>query len=145
MLYTLGGVQIKVAPFSVDQVSRSSSADIAAKPVIGAMKAHEFMGQGDGKLSLTGQILPYHLGGQDQLEVLHTMCRDGERFNVMRGDGRSLGYFSLTSVSEGHKELAYDGVGYVVNHTLSLLEVEFSPGAAEGTISKILQLFDLLR
>lgn len=145
MLYMLGGVVIDTAPLSVEGATRASSADIAAKPVIGAVKAHEFMGEGDATLTLTGQVLPMHIGGEAQLAALHAMCVAGERFNVLRGDGVSMGHHALTAVSEGHTQLSPDGVGYVVAHTLSLIKVEHSRAGGEGTIARILSIFDALR
>lgn len=145
MLFMLGGVTIDTAPFSAESVSRSSSADIASKPIVGGPKAHEFMGVGDGTLTITGQILPLHIGGEPQLEALRTMCETGERFPVMRGDGTALGHHALTNVGDAHKTLASDGRGYVLVHTLSMIKVQFTESGAAGTVSKILQLFDALR
>ena len=140
----LGAVIVDTEPFSIDRVQSSASADIAAKPVIASMKAHEFMGPGDETLTLTGQILPFHIGGLTQLDALKEMCRAGNRFPVMRGDGVTMGWYALKSVGEGHSELAADGVGYVVKHTLSLLKVHAEEAGARNTISGLLGLFAAL-
>lgn len=145
MLYMLGGLQIDTRRFPISGASRSSSAELAEKAVVGAAPTYEFMGPGAADMTLTGQILPYHLGGLNELEVAHRMCADGERFNVMRGDGVSLGHHCLTSVREAHKEPSDEGVGFVVAHTLSLKRVQFSSAGAQGTIASVLALFDALR
>ncbi|MEM1149752.1 MAG: phage tail protein [Pseudomonadota bacterium] len=145
MLYMLGGLQIDTKRFSISGASRSSTAELVEKQIVAAAPAYEFMGPGASDFALTGQILPYHLGGLNELEVAHRMCSDGERFNVMRGDGVSLGHHCLTSVKEAHKEPSDQGVGFVVAHTLSLKKVQFSTEGAQSTVTSVLALFDALR
>lgn len=145
MLYMLGGLVVDTAPFSVSGAARSSSATLAEKDIVGAAPAYEFMGPGASDVSLTGQILPYHIGGMDALEAAHAMCDAGERFNLMRGDGTSFGHHCLVSVRETHRELSGEGVGYVIGHTLGLQKVQFSTTGAENTVAKVLALFDALR
>lgn len=145
MLYMLGGLMVDTTPFSVNGASRSSSATLAEKSIVGAAPNYEFTGPGASEFTLTGEILPYHLGGMSELEAAHAMCEACERFNLMRGDGVSFSHHVITSVKESHKELARDGVGFVIGHTLSLKKVPFSADGARTTVSKVLALFDALR
>jgi phage protein U len=87
-------------------------------------------------------VLPFHRGGLDSLQTLSDMARDGERFRLARGDGAVLGWYAVASVSKAHKYLSPTGVGYVVEHTVTLTEVP-TPGvdAVTEALRMILSLF----
>ncbi|MBP1852108.1 phage tail protein [Rhizobium halophytocola] len=143
MLYSIGALTIDTQPFSVTDVQRSARADFAAKALIGAMPSREFMGEGDDTLTLSGQLLPYRLGGLTELEMAHGLRQSGQRLPVLRGDGKRLGWFVIDSISENHRDIMRDGVGFTVAHEISLVKV--SPeGASTSVISTILSLFGAL-
>lgn len=140
MLYQIGTLTLDTRPFSADDVDRSASADFAVKPLIGAMPGREFMGEGDDKLTISGQLLPFKTGGLTHLEIAHGLRRSGQRLPVMRGDGKMFGWFVIEDIRESHSELMRDGVGFVVKHTIKLVKV--SPeGAAASIIGSLLSLF----
>ncbi|MCX2722625.1 phage tail protein [Roseibium salinum] len=141
----IGAIEIDTFPFSVDGVTRTASADIATKPLLNGLKGAEFMGEGDDKLYLRGQILPSKIGGLTELEALHEHMRQGAALPVMRGDGRRLGTFAITDIRETHQELLRDGVGYVVRHSITLKKVPPQREAGNQVVSYLLQLFDALR
>lgn len=143
MLYMLGTLAVDTRPFSVDDVSRSASADIASKPLIRSRPGHEFMGEGEEEMTLSGQLLPTKIGGLNELEIAYGMMRNGTRFPIMRGDGRALGWFAFTSIQETHRELLNDGVGFVVRHSMSMVKVEPDRGAGQQVVSGLLSLFGL--
>lgn len=140
MLYTIGALTLDTRPFSVEEVQRTSSVDFAEKPVIGGMTAREFMGEGDDKITLSGQLLPFKTGGLTELELARRLMLAGQQLPVLRGDGVRLGWFTIDKISEGHKELMRDGVGFFIRHSLELSRV--SPiGASASVIGTILSLF----
>lgn len=140
MLYLIGALSLDTRPFSVDEMQRSSSADYAQKPVMGGMIAREFMGEGEDKITLSGQILPFKTGGLTELELARQLMLAGQSLPVLRGDGARLGWFTIDKISEGHKELMRDGVGFFIKHSLELTKV--SPeGASPSVIGTILSLF----
>ena len=94
--------------------------------------------QGDRK------ILPYHIGGLDELETLHEMRRNGARFPLQRGDGFRPGWYAITKITERHSELSREGVGYVVRHQISLTKVEPDSGAGQQIISGLISIFTAL-
>ena len=144
MLYMLGTVTIDTQPFSIDEMERSADASIVAKPVIGASPPKEFTGDGEDDITLSGQILPYHIGGLDELETLHEMRRSGARFPLQRGDGFRPGWYAITKITERHSELSREGVGYVVRHQISLTKVEPDSGAGQQIISGLISIFTAL-
>ncbi|MDX6806300.1 phage tail protein [Terrihabitans rhizophilus] len=142
-LYQLGAVTIDTRPFNAEGADRDASADFAVKPLIGSMPGREFMGEGDDELKITGQLLPSKVGGLSELEALHGFRRGGQRLPVMRGDGRMLGWFVITSISERHTDLNRDGVGFLVGYTISMFRT--SPeGASPAIIGSLLSLFGAL-
>jgi len=144
MLYMIGAVQVDTFPFSVDGVSRSGSADIATKPLLNGLKGAEFMGEGDDKLSLRGQLLPARIGGLAELEALRALMNQGAASPVMRGDGTRLGSYMITGLRENHRHLLRDGVGAVVKVSISLKKVPAERSAGTQVIPALLQLFDVL-
>lgn len=143
MLYMLGTLTIDTRPFSVDEMQRTASADIASKALMGALPGKEFTGEGDDEITLSGQLLPTKIGGLSELEIAHEMRRNGVRFPVMRGDGERLGWFAFTRISENHTDLTRDGVGFVVKHSLVMTRVQPDAGSGQQIISGLLSLFGL--
>lgn len=141
MLYMLGTLMLDTRPFNVDEMSRDASADVISKPLMGTFPGKEFGGEGEDEIVLSGQLLPSKTGGLDELEVAHGMRRAGVRFPLHRGDGARLGWFAITKISERHKDLGRDGVGFTVNHTITMTRVQADSGAGQQVILGLLSLF----
>ncbi len=141
MLYQLGPLTLDTRPFNADDVSRSTSADFATKALMGTLPGREFMGEGDDKLTISGQLLPFKTGGLTELEFAHSMRRSGQLLPVMRGDGVMLGWFAIEGIQESHSELMRNGVGFLVKHSISLVKVGPEGAAAGGIVGAILSLF----
>lgn len=129
---------------SLDGYDRSTKGELAKKPLISSLAGKEWTGW-DGDLTLSGTVLPFHLGGLGSIEDLHSAAAEGRCLPVIRGDGRNLGWYGVTEVKESHKSLSASGVGYEVSFTVQLSMVETpSDGsidallaAAEALIAKI--------
>lgn len=144
MLYMLGSVTIDTRPFAIDEMERTSDASIAVKPVIGGRQGKEFTGEGEDDIVLSGQILPYHIGGLDELDTLHEMRRRGARFPLQRGDGWRPGWYAIAKIHETHRELSHEGVGYIVRHQISLTRVEPDAGEGQQLVAGLINLFTAL-
>lgn len=148
MLFQIGPLTLDTTPFTADSFSRSVGADLATKAIMGRRQGQEFMGEADETASLTGQLLPTKLGGLTELELAQSLSTSGTMVPVMRGDGRMLGWFAITKVSDKHSSLTRYGVGFVVNYTIDLVRVD--PGgamggdAAGGLVGMLLNLFEAL-
>ncbi len=143
MLYLVGAVALDTAPFSIDEVERTATADFAVKPLLGTAPSREFMGEGDDTVVLSGQLLPERIGGLTELETLHGFRRAGQRLPVMRGDGRMLGWFVITEIRERHEQLGRSGIGGTLQHTLTLVKVE-PTGTSPALLGSLISLFGLL-
>lgn len=141
MMYMLGSVTIDTKPFSADSVRRISSGALVAKPVMGGRQRKEVTGEGEDDLIISGQLLPSRIGGLTQLEVLHSLRRAGARFPVMRGDGERLGWYAIKELSEEHRDLERDGVGFELLYTITLEQADERPGNGQAVISALISLF----
>ncbi|WP_281978791.1 phage tail protein [Pseudorhizobium flavum] len=141
MLYLLGPVAIETGRFSANSVRRISAGALVAKPVMGGPQRKENTGEGEDDLIISGQLLPSRIGGLTELEVLHSMRRQGARFPVMRGDGVRPGWFAIKEMSEEHVDLEGDGVGFEVIYSVTLERADAQAGDGQSVIGAILSLF----
>lgn len=142
MLFMLGALTIDTRPFSANKVSHSAGADWAEKPVMNALPPSEFTGEGADTLTISGQLLPYKLGGLTQLDAAHQLRKKGTVVPVMRGDGERLGNYAITSITEDHTHLQAEGVGFVVMYSISLKKMPGSTNGQQHTVESLLNLFD---
>ena len=120
MLYQLGALAVKVAPFNFDTVQRDASTDYVPKPVVGAEPPMEYVGEGANTWRLSGQLFPKVIGGMDELALLHSMRESGQPQYLQRGDGTPMGWVVIESVSERSRHLAADGVGQQIEVTVEV-------------------------
>tara|TARA_R110002020_G_scaffold467027_4_gene690223 strand:+ start:35972 stop:36421 length:450 start_codon:yes stop_codon:yes gene_type:complete len=142
-LYVLGGVVMDTRPFNADKFDRTASADLVQKAVMGGLQPSEFMGEGEDALTITGQLLPFKTGGLTELDVIDEMRRTGARFPVMRGDGKRLGTYAITGLTERHDELMRNGVGFTVQYSVSLRKVQQDYDGS-GLIAALISIFETL-
>ena len=140
MLYQIGTISLDTRPFNADEVDRDATADFAVKPLLGSLPGREFMGEGDDEITISGQLLPSKIGGLTQLEALHAFRQAGQRMPVMRGDGKMMGWFVITRIREQHADLLRDGVGFTVDHSITLAKTS-SDGASPSIIGALLSIF----
>lgn len=136
MLYQLGSVTFQVFPVNAHEVGSSAGADFAAKDVMGVLRPREFTGEGDHEISIRGRLFPKKFGGN--LDALHAMRRAGKAQILVRGDGKNFGWWVLTKVEETATYLDRDGVGQVVEFTVSLTKTK-APSAS-AYVSTLLRL-----
>lgn len=139
MLFQLGALQVTLTPFNAHEVSRETGADFAAKDILGAPKAREFVGEADEKVTLSGRLYPHRFGGLDELEILHAMRVSGEPQILVRGDGANLGWFVVESVSEKSTYLDGRGVGRKIEVEIKLARSD--PAGPEGALAMLVSLF----
>lgn len=145
LLYMLGTLAMDTTPFNVDGMDRKASASIVSKGVMGTLPPKEFTGEGDDQVTLSGQLLPTKIGGLNELDIADEMRRSGTRFPLQRGDGKRFGWYAITNISEKHKHLMRDGVGFVVKYTIKMTKVQSDSGAGQQIIFGLLSMFSLLR
>jgi len=135
MLMQLGSVQFEVTPFNTHEYSHTHATDFAEKPVVGARKILEWVGEGDETWQISGRLFPKKLGGLDGLARLHAARASGQPQYLMRGDGRPMGFVAILSVSEKSTHLDVDGVGRVIDFDISVKQ------AGTPSVSAFISMF----
>ncbi|WP_454919207.1 phage tail protein [Xanthobacter sediminis] len=149
MLLQIGTVMFRAnRGASLDGLSRKTDAALAEKGLLSGLPGHEWTGWA-ADITVSGTVLPFHLGGLDDVDTLHGWAADGTAVPVIRGDGRNLGWHAIASVSEGHKTLARNGIGYEVDWTVRLVQVQRPStssldsliGRVSGLVGQVTSLF----
>ena len=143
MLFNVGPVAFDTEPFNADKFVRTTGADIAKKSTVGGLKPKEHMGEGDEIIKLSGQLLPAKIGGLTELEAIDDLRLSGVPQPVVRGDGKSYGWFLIERGQETHKELMANGVGFIVTYSVTMTKSE-PDVAAPSVVQSIYSLFDVL-
>ena len=133
-LMQLGAVTFSLRPINTHEYSVSSATEFAQKPVVGARQPYEWVGEGDQKMTISGMMLPKHLGGLNEMAVIHTMRESGIAQLLLRGDGKVLGWFLIESVDETSTNLDADGVGFQIEFSITLCRTS-KPSALDFSLS----------
>lgn len=133
MLMSLGSVQFDVTPFNTHEYSNTHATDFVDKPVVGARKPMEWVGEGDETFTISGRIFPKTYGGLNGLARLRAARAAGQPQFLMRGDGRPMGFVAILSVSEKSTYLDRDGVGKVIEFDVTVKQS--GPPSIGGFIS----------
>lgn len=103
---------------------------------IGKRDAFQFLGPGDDKITLTGDLYPEMTGGRLSMLTLYTMADEGRAWPFIAGTGTIYGMFVITNVSETGTVFFADGSARKISFTLSLTRVDDSLAALYGDIGK---------
>ncbi|MFN3892011.1 MAG: phage tail protein [Beijerinckiaceae bacterium] len=137
MLFMLGGVRVTHSGFNVEKMGRENNSEYAEYKVVGAEPKYEFMGDAGRKITLSGKIFPFALGGYSALSILEGMRQSGVPTMLVRGDGGFFAWVIIESVKEEHKSLNYLGVGQEVEHEITLLRADPPIAAGLGSFLSI--------
>ena len=136
MLYQLGALTFD-SPGGLNALDLKErfGADYAVKALVGAQPTREAVGIADRSMTITGTIYPFFQSragvstGLDELALLKQMTYSQEPQLLVNGAGQNLGWFYILSVERDDSNLANNGLGRVINYTVSLAE---SPNAASS-------------
>lgn len=132
MLAVLGNVvfDLRTDLASVDSEETSS---FAAHDVMGAAPIYEDTGDEEATVTLQGTLYPHFFAGSlAGISLLKQARRAKLPLPLMRGDFTPMGWFLIKSISDSATELdAGDGVGHVVEYTVSLIKVG-TPGVSQA-------------
>ncbi|PRC90984.1 Phage protein U [Solimicrobium silvestre] len=118
---------------------------------VGTRDAHQFTGKGDDTITLSGWIAPELTGSLYSLDALRMMADTGQSWILIQGNGRILGTFIITGLTENSSHLAATGAAGKVDFTISLKCIDDDlPGLMNslgdpGSIKNMLGLDGLAR
>lgn len=103
---------------------------------VGKRDAFQFLGPGEDKITLSGDLYPEMTGGRLSMLALSTMADEGRAWPLISGTGTIYGMFVITNVSETGTVFFADGTPRKISFTLSLTRVDDSLAALYGDIGK---------
>lgn len=103
---------------------------------IGTRAASQFLGAGDEKITLSGELRPEITGGTVSLLALKEMADGGRAWPLIAGNGLIYGMYVVEGFTEKHSELLSDGSARKIGFTLSLRRVDESLIAMFGDLKQ---------
>lgn len=110
--------EIKTAPYQ--ELRRRSEYRWSSQPRIGARPSHQFMGQGEDTINLSGTLYPELTGGPVQLNKLREMAGQGATWIMMSGAGEKMGHWFIESVEETQSLFFSDGTPRKIEFSVAL-------------------------
>jgi phage protein U len=115
VLMAWGGVVFAVWPLNFDEWDHETASDWATKEIAGASIYREWVGEEDEIVNLRGRIYPYsQIGGLPEIELLETRRRSGTAEQIVRADGRVMGWFVCERLTRVHTNVGPAAIGQVV-------------------------------
>lgn len=103
---------------------------------IGKRDAFQFLGVGEEKITLSGELYPEITGGKLTLTAVRLMAEEGRAWPLLSGNGMIYGMYVINSVSETGAEFFTDGSPRKITFTLALTRVDESLAAIYGDLNK---------
>jgi len=124
MLMSLGqfNFALKTTPFQ--QKQRNTDQRFASNNRIGQRAAHQHLGEGSDKITLSGALYPGTTGGQSSLDKLRDMADLGDPNIMVDGNGNIHGWWLIDSISETGTVFFQDGTPRKIDFSLSLTHTD---------------------
>jgi phage protein U len=103
---------------------------------VGQRASAQFIGVGDEKITLTGELRPEVTGGAISLLTLKVMADEGRAWPLIGGNGTIYGMYVAESFSASHSEFMSNGSAQKIQFTLSLKRVDESLTSMFGDLKK---------
>lgn len=102
----------------------------------GQRPAAQFIGPGDEKITLSGELRPEITGGAISLMTIRLLADEGMAWPLIGGSGMIYGMYVIESISNTHSEFFPNGTASKIMFTLSLLRVDESLTSMFGDLKK---------
>ena len=103
---------------------------------VGKRDAFQFLGVGEEKITLSGELFPELTGGHMTLTSLRLMAEEGRAWPLLAGTGLIYGMYVINSISETGTEFFADGSPRKITFTMTLTRVDESLAAVYGDLNK---------
>ncbi len=99
MLMALGMFVFSLPTLAYQDLQRQTSWRHAANSRVGARAAHQYVGQGDDAITVSGVLVPELIGNPGALDELREMADTGQAWALVAGTGEVLGTFVIESLN----------------------------------------------
>ena len=103
---------------------------------VGLRPAAQFIGVGDEKITLTGELRPGITGGVTSVLAFKMLADEGRAWPLISGNGIIYGMYVVESYVATHSELYADGGARKIKFTLNLKRVDESITSLYGDAKK---------
>ncbi|MCQ8229087.1 phage tail protein [Pantoea trifolii] len=103
---------------------------------IGLRPAAQFIGVGDEKITLSGELRPEITGGAVSLMTVRLLADQGMAWPLIGGSGMIYGMYVIESISNTHSEFFPNGTASKIMFTLNLMRVDGSLTSMFGDLKK---------
>ncbi len=134
MIYGMLPFMRQTLPY--DELQHSTDYRWPTNSRVGRRASAQFIGSGDEKITLSGELRPEITGGAVSLLTLKAMADEGRAWPLIGGNGKIYGMYVTESVAATHSEFYSDGSARKITFTLSLLRVDESLTAMFGDLKK---------
>lgn len=136
MMLALGMFVFMRQTLPYQSMQRSADYSWASNSRIGKRDAFQYLGEGEDKITLSGDLYPELTGGKFSMLALYAMAEQGRAWPLISGSGWIYGMFVVSNVSETGTVFFEDGSPRKISFTLSLTRVDESLAAVYGDIGK---------
>jgi len=103
---------------------------------IGQRPSAQFIGVGDEKITLSGELRPEITGGAVSLMTVRLLADQGMAWPLIGGSGMIYGMYVIESISNTHSEFFPNGAASKIMFTLNLKRVDESLTSMFGDLKK---------
>lgn len=103
---------------------------------VGQRPSSQFIGPGDEKITLSGELRPEITGGAVSLLTVKLLADEGMAWPLIGGSGTIFGMYVVENYSATHSEFFSDGSASKIQFTLSLKRVDESLTSMFGDLKK---------
>ncbi|WP_315708996.1 phage tail protein [Brenneria uluponensis] len=90
---------------------------------VGKSPRYQYIGPGEDKVMLSGELYPEITGGDLSLSALKVMAYTGKAWPLIEGTGKIYGMYVITSINETRTVFFDDGKARKISFTLNLERV----------------------
>lgn len=110
-----GDIQFMTQPLNFHEMDHDTNTDYAHKEIAGAAIYREWVGENDELIYLRGRLFPYRIGGMADIDKFDAYRRAGYANLLMRGDGRTMGWFVCEKLTRNHSYISAEGIGQQIS------------------------------
>ncbi len=137
MLMALGMFVFSLPTLSYQDLQRQTSWRHPSSSRVGASPAHQYVGQGDDTITVSGVLVPELIGRAQSLEELREMADTGKAWVLASGTGEILGAFVIEDLGTTGTMHIDNGAPRRIDFRLALRRVDDRRSGARVAVGNL--------